>query len=80
MAGKLKSYAFAVFVAGVKRYGGMCHAEDMESAVTRAAKICKLKVTTRAKGTIVESYDWTLDGKRASLCVWARPEDFVKQF
>ncbi len=69
-------YAYGVFVAGRKRYGGTIRADTMDQAAIHAAKICKLKMRYY-ENNLLQDVDWTLDGKRASIYVWAPPEYFT---
>jgi hypothetical protein len=75
-------YAYGVMVCGRKRYGGTVHADSMDDAAKRAATRCKLTIDKQepsyrpCDGEIVKHAQWLLDGKKASLLVWAPPEYF----
>ena len=75
-------YAYFVTVACKKRYGGTVHAENMDDAARKAAKICKLTIKRHEPfvrpwdGDVIQQADWMLDGKRACLAVWASADYF----
>jgi hypothetical protein len=79
----MKVYAYAVFVGGVKRFGGTMHADSVEEAVIKVAKRNKLTVEDNGSvvrpcdGATIQLAEWTLEGKKASVCIWAPPEYFL---
>jgi len=71
-----RSFAYGVWVGSSKRWGGLLHAESMEEAAYHISRAHKLKLVSRGYYPWTNRWEWeTEDGKRASIYVWARPED-----
>lgn len=81
----MKQYCYRVFMNGSMiqpRFAGTITAQSMEDAVQRIASRDALQYVPAT----VEYSDsgwahtrpahWTIDGKKASIAIWARPEDF----
>lgn len=64
-------YAYFVMVNGKKRHGGCLHAESMDDAARKVARQSKLTISTPSHPDHEPRLE--LDGKRASLAVWAIP-------
>jgi len=71
----MRSFAFTVHVGGEKREGGTLSACSMEAAAFKAAQVCKLDLVRKGTRGYTDRWEWTKDGKIASIGVWAHSED-----
>ena len=72
-----RHFAYGILVGGRKRWGGTVTADTMEQAALAVARRCGLhrEVSDPCPCDGYVDVRFTYDGKRASVCIWARPED-----